>query len=729
MGTNDRDRVHFTMGTLMFDSPHYHFPLEQHTNSSPINTLRACHSCHVSKVRCDQPNPGLPCVRCQKACKPCFPVEKSRNDQKQLNNRIMEIQSKIDKMISTAVSQESAGDKTRSVEGPFRGWPVGSSSNVPGQHIRGPSMGPAISLPSTVSSGAVDLKTNIRSFLDKDISPYLDGPTMEIIFNRYTSNIASTFPVVVFPSGTTAAKVRKDNPILLLAILDVASSGFCELEIQRRLRKLIVQTYVHCMLRSDQYTLGLLQALIVSATWYRSIEPLEPGEQMDIYQIGHTAANMALIMGLGDKLNNGSRESSVLAQKGQGDRYQSARAEALDARRVWLGCHYICSNTSMSLRAPNVMRWTHCMDECLEELETSPDALPSDKILCYHIRLQHITEEASMQLSLKDTSTSVSLRDMQMQASHRLFRRLLADWRSGILDDHWNGTLELSYHFSLLYTNEVAFCAAPGNATSDAELASPSQPPTVTIPADIFSECVNTVDHLFLMFTSLDMFAIRVLPAMHLIRMIYTVLILVKLHFAAIASSDEDAQLQVDRLQVSKRLTTIIQIFTGWGPLWPATKLTTVFRRICSWFEDDQTMKREGSSLNVWRLGPTSQSPGLNQLCSNHESLLFPGSGGWSTSTGMENMPLSFDSALDIGAPALSEPATNYSLPPSNMPTSVFNDISVGDDLGIDLNMMDEKNSDNTLGVDLELNRLPFNLNSPEMPFWSYADNKSRRDD
>ncbi|GMF73091.1 unnamed protein product [Aspergillus oryzae] len=152
--------------------------------------------------------------------------------------------------------------------------------------------------------------------------------------------MAPTFPAVVFPPGTTAADVRKDNPILLLAILDVASSGFCELEIQRRLRKLVVQTYVHCMLRSDQYTLGLLQALIVSATWYRSIEPLEPGEQMDIYQIGHTAANMALIMGLGDKLNNKNRESSALPGEGQTDRRQ---AEFLGARRVWLGCHYICS--------------------------------------------------------------------------------------------------------------------------------------------------------------------------------------------------------------------------------------------------------------------------------------------------------------------------------------------------------------------------------------------------
>ncbi|GIJ85943.1 hypothetical protein Asppvi_004814 [Aspergillus pseudoviridinutans] len=173
-----------------------------------------------------------------------------------------------------------------------------------------------------------DLESSIQSWLADNITD-LDDRTTETIFGRYLTNMAPTFPVVVFAPGTKAADVRSANPLLFLAILDVASSGFCALETQRKLRKLIVQAYVHCMLRTEQYTIGLLQALIVSATWYRTIEPVEPGEQMDIYQISHTAANMALIMRLGETLNARSGGSS--------------QAESLEARRVWLGCHYICS--------------------------------------------------------------------------------------------------------------------------------------------------------------------------------------------------------------------------------------------------------------------------------------------------------------------------------------------------------------------------------------------------
>ena len=102
-------------------------------------------------------------------------------------------------------------------------------------------------------------------------------------------------------------------------------------------------------------------------------------------------------------------------------------------------------STSMSLRTPNVMRWTHCMDDCLEVLETSPDAFPSDKILCQHIRLQRITEEAAMQLSLKSSSASLASRTMQIQSSYRSSKRQLCEWKNSIRGNDFAGK-----HSSLL---------------------------------------------------------------------------------------------------------------------------------------------------------------------------------------------------------------------------------------------------------------------------------------
>ncbi|KAG2415695.1 hypothetical protein HFD88_006886 [Aspergillus terreus] len=495
--------------------------------------------------------------------------------------------------------------------------------------------------------------------------------------------MASTFPVVVFPPGTTAADVRRNNPVLFLAILDVASSGFCELGTQRKIRKLIVQAYVYCMLRSEQYTLGLLQALIVSATWYRTIEPVEPGEQMDIYQISHTAANMALIMRLGESLNDKSWREK---KKGPGSALQ---AESLEGRRVWLGCHYICSNTSMSLRAPNVMRWTRLMDECLEVLETSPAALTSDRLLCHHIRLQHITEEFAMLMSSEETSAPERSRATQIQVTHRAFKRQLSEWRRNVADG-WDESLEFSYHFSCLYINEVAHCTATSEEAPNEDNTQHSAPPLpiVTVEPHAVTDFMEAIDGIFRVFTSLDMSTIRALPAMHLIRIIYTFIILVKLYFAAAKLPTQNAVLQVDRLQVSERLNRVIQMTAGWGPLWPATKLTTVFARMRSCFESGeegnrQRLQRAGSWLTVWEFKHPSSSRGMVEASSDGGSIIASRSrdpASWApslASTDIDTLAFSLEPPLDTDFSTAPPPAEGQRL--GDLP-----DIDQVDDMGMD---------------------------------------------
>jgi hypothetical protein len=82
------------------------------------------------------------------------------------------------------------------------------------------------------------------------------------------------------------------------------------------------------------------------------------------------------------------------------------------------------SSASMALQTPNIMRWNRHMDECLEVLSTS------DKVLCTHVRLQHILEEFETQLSSASGPTAIEI-------THRVARRQLAEWSSGL--NIWNG--------------------------------------------------------------------------------------------------------------------------------------------------------------------------------------------------------------------------------------------------------------------------------------------------
>ncbi|KAI9926546.1 hypothetical protein MW887_004314 [Aspergillus wentii] len=528
-----------------------------------------------------------------------------------MNSRIVEMESKIDKMISAAATQgqgpDSNGDRSRSLD-----------------FAQDPMMNPMIkpALPSVASSSDDnDWNPNgIPLGLEETLTLYMDHFTMETIFNRYMTNMAPTFPVVIYPPGTTATEARNANPVLFYAILDVASSGFCELEVQRRLRKLIVQTYVHYMLRTDLYNLGLLQALIVSATWYRSIEPLQPGEQMDIYQLSHTAANMALIMGLGESLNAKSWGGPMFPRKLKGNGPQSPhQVESFDARRF------------------------------------------------------------ALQLSLEDSSAPMPTRAIQTQVTHRAFKRQLADWRTNMQDGVWNGVLEFSYYFSWLYISEVAMCTPYSNISPDIDPVSEEQAlHGIRNHGPVFSEFLETVDNIFRVFTSLDMSAIRAFPAMHLLRMIYTVIILVKLHFAAVKMGNEEAQQQLDRASVARRLDCIIQMFAGWGTLWPATKLTTAFFKIRAWFEkceDGQApAQHDGPVFSQWRVNalPVPEmdysDSSFHPVSSDDGSGFFSGShipASWSGSLAsehMESIPFSFGSPLGIDFPTGLTPTSNSDL-------------------------------------------------------------------
>jgi hypothetical protein len=83
----------------------------------------------------------------------------------------------------------------------------------------------------------------------------------------------------------------------------------------------------------------------------------------------------------------------------------------------------------MSLRRPLLLRWSAYNDECLELLETAPDALPSDKWLCHLVRSQHIAEDVGFQFSMDDPASVISLTDTKTQYHLKAFERQLEEWR------------------------------------------------------------------------------------------------------------------------------------------------------------------------------------------------------------------------------------------------------------------------------------------------------------
>lgn len=69
------------------------------------------------------------------------------------------------------------------------------------------------------------------------------------------------------------------------------------------------------------------------------------------------------------------------------------------------------------------------MDECVEILEKSPDALPTDKAMIHWAKLAYIIEELNMQYEGDETTANIAFADPKFQYTLKVFEKQLEQWR------------------------------------------------------------------------------------------------------------------------------------------------------------------------------------------------------------------------------------------------------------------------------------------------------------
>ena len=248
------------------------------------------------------------------------------------------------------------------------------------------------------------------------------------MFNCYVEKMALHMPAVVFSPETTAADIRKTKPTLFLAIVS-ASSGMNYPQYQKMLTKEVMSIYAERIICNGEKTLELVQALHISTLWYW---PPEHFEELKFYQLIHIAAVMAIDIGMGKRSRASKGKNAGLWRDHPWRRTPYPDPEGVEARRAWLGCYFLCCNAAMGLRRPNLIRWSSFMADCIEALESSPDAADSDKVLCQWVRSQHIAEEIGTQFSMDDPMANVSIADSKIQYALKGFERELDKWTSQV---------------------------------------------------------------------------------------------------------------------------------------------------------------------------------------------------------------------------------------------------------------------------------------------------------
>ena len=251
------------------------------------------------------------------------------------------------------------------------------------------------------------------------------------------------------------------------------------------------------------------------------------------------------------------------------------------------------------------------MDECIEALETSPWALPSDKLLCKHIRLQRATDENSRKVFASHLFRPASA--TSGPDTHDIidsFRRQLAsreDFSLGnrsdgnvfnnlrraiqrLIDVPWRdlGIIQLLYHSSKLYVYEAVAAinrSADGvNLSFDGTQGAASSRTSLPI-----SECIESAYSVVSVFTSLDLPTIRCMPIIFLIRVIHAIIFLVKSNDGTnLVHIPRCTSLSKEDLRIEHQLDEMIEIMANWGSYWPACRLVQVLTTLRGQLRDNQ---------------------------------------------------------------------------------------------------------------------------------------------
>lgn len=569
---------------------------------------RACEACRGLKVRCDQDpaQPDVPCKRCAKAGRPCIITQPSRKRQKKADSRVAELEKKLDAL--TAVLNNRHGmpldapvssaplDGSQAQQLAWQAEAQASSQEPPAKRrrtVEGQSEWDTRFAQLQLSHKFPDAKNFLHAdnFTNRVMS--LVSPTQRAeLFKRYTDEMTEQLPLVVFPKGTTSDQVSSEKPILYLAMITAASFGLVPMAVTTQLQDETMAAIADLSIRRGVKSLELIQAMQVICLFYK---PPAKAEQTNFYQLVHMAAAMALDIGLGRRFRKpqhaiGRQEVAFSARALSGQ-----NSDLIEARRAWLGCYYLSASASMVLRRPNLVRWSDYMRECIDVLSTSPDAAPSDRQLCEHIKIIHICEDIGQQFLMDDSNAQISINDPKVTYALNVFENQLTTWRQQVPPEVYDRGLQFFEHVTSLYLHEIALHMNHNVEDfrlpfTEESLKNVDSTPEALSPNKIaaIEACLKAAHGILTTTLQYNVDELLALPMLlFFVRCVYALVILIKMHVAITMPGSELGKIiKPEDLKVEEYVHRLLKLFTQMGESRAAKpeKIMKIMSVLSEWF-------------------------------------------------------------------------------------------------------------------------------------------------
>ncbi|KAF3925328.1 hypothetical protein ABW20_dc0108847 [Dactylellina cionopaga] len=496
--------------------------------------------------------------------------------------------------------------------------------------------------PSSITSpaqGPADLDVIDRKLLTMELAARM--------FSHYNDNLAPHFPAVTFPPGTTAQDIRKQKPFLFLSILAAASAIF-DPDLNRLLNKEVIRGIADRVIVNGEKSIEIIQVLSIATLWYY---PPDQFEELKFYQLTHIAAVMAIDCGL-NKPNRGGRPripwlpGGVGAPPGgnysissdchgihriqqimmntPGEKEKGVPRElqgwkktwlpdpsTLESRRAFLCCYWMCSNVAMSLRRPNLLRYSAYMGECVEFIEKCPDATLHDRIICQWVKLQRITEEVGIAFGYEDAVAKVNLAETRIQFALKGFERQLEEWEKNLPPECETKTVRLASYTLSLFMHEVALHG--DHSTEDfrppymterlirqPDSVKPGSMPQLTqTHINALFSCLSSAHGLLDGFLNISIDELRCLPVLFFARVAYSIVLLIKIYFSASAAHSELGRV-IDKPQLKldyyfEKLLALLKGASADDKSKPAAKFFMILTMLSHWYQYQQRIGSKGT--------------------------------------------------------------------------------------------------------------------------------------
>ncbi|KAI0391128.1 hypothetical protein F5Y17DRAFT_461133 [Xylariaceae sp. FL0594] len=611
-------------------------------DSNSLKRPRACESCRGLKVKCVQAGEGSDgaCKRCAKAGRECVITQPTRKRLKK-GDIVAFLEEKVDFL--TGLVKTLSGDRA-GVGEVLQSIDTLTPELVAAALARNNATGPAMSSASSSAphpqppSGLTGLRSRLPDIQGAPASEQQSEGELEsadvisrgliaadqasALFRRYNEQMAPHLPAVVFPTGTAMEDVRESKPILLLAVLAAASWEIPAMG--RNLHRELMHILANRLIVQGQKTLELVQTLIVTVIWYF---PPDNFEELQFYQLINMAALMARDLELGRGETNllfpYTWRRHPLRHNPLPD------SSSIEARRTWLAVYFLASNVAMAVRRPTVIRWHRFMVECIEILQSSPDAAPTDRYLCYLVQTQQLADRVCTRFLLDDPSEQVDVADREVQAALHCFEREVEAYCRSIPHEDKRPSLMLSIDVLSLYMHEIAM-PLNKSGVSVAEnkaqaLARPIADGLTPAHIDALSACVTATERIMDTFLGLDVLSIRCLPISIFVRVAYAILVYIKIYLCAASPNSEPGLVfGTDRMKVSQYLDSLKEKFGETardGKSRSASKFLGILGMMQSWSRSADrppsarhSSRRDSGSLNAVRNGPSWPCSPSNEL-------------------------------------------------------------------------------------------------------------------